>query len=44
LEKDLLRTRSTESYFRKETTKQLLKRITTFYCVQNKVNYQQGLL
>lgn len=44
LDKDLARTRSTEPYFRKESTRRLLKRITTFYCIQNRVNYQQGLL
>lgn len=33
-----------EEYFKKGTTMTLLKRITTFYCVQNRVQYQQGLL
>lgn len=44
LNKDLIRTRTTQEYFRKESTRKLLKRIATFYCIQNKVNYQQGLL
>ena len=28
----------------KTSTRLLLKRITTFYCMSNKVHYQQGLL
>lgn len=44
IDKDLSRTRSNEEYFTKKSTRQLLKRITTFYCISNKIHYQQGLL
>ena len=44
IDKDLSRTRSNEPYFQKSSTRMLLKRITTFYCINNKVHYQQGLL
>lgn len=44
LDKDLVRTRSSEPYFQKESVRGLLKRLATFYCLQNGANYQQGLL
>ncbi|KAL4498618.1 hypothetical protein ABPG72_019736 [Tetrahymena utriculariae] len=44
LQRDLNRTRNSEEYFKKEKTQQNLQLIATFYCINNQVNYQQGML
>ncbi|KAL4449305.1 hypothetical protein ABPG74_015687 [Tetrahymena malaccensis] len=44
LQRDLNRTRNQEEYFKKEKTQQNLQLIATFYCINNQVNYQQGML
>ncbi|KAM3136563.1 hypothetical protein pb186bvf_011366 [Paramecium bursaria] len=42
--KDLTRTRNDDPYFKKETTQKNLQLLATFYCQQNSVDYQQGML
>ncbi|CAD8117265.1 unnamed protein product [Paramecium sonneborni] len=42
--KDLTRTRNDDPYFKKESTQRNLMLLATFYCQQNSVNYQQGML
>ncbi|CAD8194687.1 unnamed protein product [Paramecium octaurelia] len=42
--KDLTRTRNDDPYFKKESTQRYLMLLATFYCQQNSVNYQQGML
>ncbi|KRX01778.1 Rab-GTPase-TBC domain [Pseudocohnilembus persalinus] len=44
LKKDLNRTRNEDPFFKKEKTQKKLQLIATFYCKQNYVNYQQGML
>ena len=44
LEKDLPRTRSSDERIQKQSVQKCLRRIATFFCLQNNYNYQQGLL
>lgn len=44
LMKDLPRTRAKESYMQQPSFQKIVKRMGIFFCLQNNINYQQGLL